>query len=228
MNSKNAEDKRKIILKALTNKDKAIKENNLDEYIKNMYILFNINYADYDFYLKDVNYLINFDINESTKFLNKIEEKYKINNFKIAYLKNKIKEYQEENLEIIDYFITKGKKAYKAYDLKYALVIYYVAFEITNNNIFNYYIGKIQYKLKEYEKAKIYLNKYVENGSKKHAKSLLYLCMIEKKNKKDISKYIEKMNIINSYENNDFELCFYMKDKKVSKKIKMKEEEFRK
>ena len=92
-------------------------------------------------------------------------------------------------------------------------------------NIFNYYVGKIAYKLKDYECARRYLNKYMLNGAEKASKSLLYLYKIEQayKNKRKANKYQTNMNYLNQIEDSSFYEMTY-----EERKIKIKEEEFRK
>ena len=229
-------EKDNLISNTLTKKNIFLKNNDINNYINSIYILLNNNYGSYDYYLNEVNFLINYDLKTSNELLEKINSKYHLeNNYKVKYLENKIKEKNYIYNEMEEYFLEKANKAYKMKDYEYALVIYYIALEVTNNNIFNYYIGKIEFKLKNYKASKYYLNEYMLNGASKYSKSLLYLYHIAYIEKKKNNEFKDKIIKINNYENSDFE--FYTeefgyskkldKSKKIIDSIKMTEEEFR-
>ncbi|MBP3460952.1 MAG: hypothetical protein J6K21_00885 [Bacilli bacterium] len=229
-------EKDNLISNTLTKKNIFLKNNDINNYINSIYILLNNNYGSYDYYLNEVNFLINYDLKTSNELLEKINSKYHLeNNYKVKYLENKIKEKNYIYNEIEEYFLEKANKAYKMKDYEYALVIYYIALEVTNNNIFNYYIGKIEFKLKNYKASKYYLNEYMLNGASKYSKSLLYLYHIAYIEKKKNNEFKDKIIKINNYENSDFE--FYTeefgyskkldKSRKIIDSIKMTEEEFR-
>ena len=214
------------IATALIKKDMALKKDDLNKYIENTYILYNLNYGSCDFYLKDINYLIEKDLETAKKLLNEVTCKYKnIDEYKLEYLKNKIKEKEMKKHDMVDYYLKKGHEAYNKFDLKYALIVYYLALTTTKDNVFNYYVGKIAYKLKDYECARRYLNIYILNGAEKASKSLLYLYKIEQayKNKRKANQYETNMNYLNQIEDSSFNKMTYKE-----RKIKIKEEEFRK
>ena len=229
-------EKDNLISNTLTKKNIFLKNNDITNYINSIYILLNNNYGSYDYYLNEVNFLINYDLKTSNELLEKINSKYHLeNNYKVKYLENKIKEKNYIYNEMEEYFLEKANKAYKMKDYEYALVIYYIALEVTNNNIFNYYIGKIEFKLKNYKASKYYLNEYMLNGASKYSKSLLYLYHIAYIEKKKNNEFKDKIIKINIYENSDLE--FYreefgyskklLKSRKIIDIIKMTEREFR-
>lgn len=234
---KKEQEKDKLILNTIAKKNYFLKNNDINSFIKTIYILLDNGYGSYDYYLNDVNYLINYDLNISLELLKKVKNKYHLeNNYKVKYLENKINEKNNSYTEIEQYFINKGKKSCKINDFKYALVTYYTALEVTNNNVFNYYLGKILFKLKDYKSSEYYLNRYMLTGAQKYSKSLLYLYFIAKIEKKNGNEYKNRLIKINDYENISYEFCCKEfgyakridKSKAIISRINMTEEEFKK
>lgn len=147
--------------------------------------------------------------------------------------------------------MTNGKNLYLKNDFKNALNFYEAWLYIYEFNLFNYYIGKIYYKeavLNEhsYNYRKVLLNialkyfqKYIKNGSIKYQKSVLYITKIKEQLKSGSSnkllskaeKFIEFENgkfILNALYKTKEKVDYYdTKPKKLIKKIKMTEDDFK-
>ena len=235
-----------IISKSLKKLSVAKKENNKNEYIKQINMLFNNNYASIDFYLKECNKLVDIDLYLAKDFLKKIIEKNTNNKSlnKIEYIKNKIQnkeqynKYTEQDRELINYYINSAKEYIEQENYEYALYTYEAGLYITKNNIFNYYIGKTYYKLENYKISNKYLLKYNEKGTEKLEKSTLYICMINSifNNKKNNKKILDNLKQLSYLEDFSFELDElyddfnedYDKSRKVLSKINLTEEDFMK
>lgn len=79
----------------------------------------------------------------------------------------------------------RGKEEYENSNLKSSCAYYQAGLAETKQNIFNYYFGKMLYKLGYFDQAKKYLERYITKGGEKYAKASLYLFYIYKKLKKE-------------------------------------------
>lgn len=108
--------------------------------------------------------------NSNKLILNSLQ---KIINEQVNY--NKLSEDEKNSYQVA---IEKGYTYYEEGNIEYAYYMYTFGEYTTNNNIFNYYKGKMLYKLGRIEKALIYFEEYVKNGSDKLAKAYLYMASI--------------------------------------------------
>lgn len=160
-------------------------------------------------------------------------------------LTNKIKErilflnLSDEKKEQYKELKTQAHKAYKRKNYHQAYECYCKVQSITNHPIFDYYRGKILYKLGMYNESKKRILKYLENGGEKASKALLYLMAVEVKfgNHKKANKLKDQINILNNDLNYDFTIALNnayqinplemdFSKQRVSKKLKMTEEDF--
>lgn len=204
-----------------------------------------------------LNYLIEKEFFDDAKIILNNLKKYEnyTYNEQIKFLENKLKELEKISSldEDINYtkIMTNGKNLYLKNDFKNALNFYEAGLYIYEFNLFNYYIGKIYYKeavLNEhsYNYKKVLLNialkyfqKYIKNGSIKYQKSVLYITKIKEKLKSGSSnkllskaeKFIEFENgkfILNALYTTKEKVDYYdTKPKKLIKKIKMTEDDFK-
>lgn len=128
-------------------------------------------------------------ITEADNLLNEIKENYIIDE-EIAiydYLKLYIKEEKqlerlsEEDKMIYDEVLKIAKLQSQLNKKDEALDWYQYGMEKTHLSIFDYYCGKMYFKLKDYKSASYYLNKYKNTASKKRFQALLYLAVINKR-----------------------------------------------
>ena len=180
--------------------------------------------------------------------LEKIKKKDSLQIFKLEenILKNKIEEIcHYTNLDIytkylIDSYLLFGKFYYKNKDFKKAYSYYIQGLNRTGYNLFNYYIGKIHYKMHNNKGAIKYFKEYNKTGFDKWQKSRLYLGKILKfTNELSLcQKYYDEINHINeifyfsktnfNIDEKDDNVDYYdLKPKEILRKIKMKVEDFR-
>lgn len=173
-----------------------LKKNNIKDkklVIRTLYFLIQNNY------LEDATKLISeFDFSKDYK-----EQIRILNNAinEINYLNN----LDDEQLKVYNEAISKGHHCYHEYDLENAYDYYTWGLYITNAPIFYYYIGKILYKTKEYDKAYDYFEKYTKLGTTKINKAYLYLSRISEKHHKrkksvNFSNYVQMTNDLLSSE----------------------------
>lgn len=89
---------------------------------------------------------------------------------------------QQENYHMLQ---KRGKEEYQNSNLKKSCAYYQAGLSEMKQNIFNYYFGKMLYKLEHFYQAKKYLERYITQGGEKCAKASLYLFYIYKKLKKE-------------------------------------------
>lgn len=113
----------------------------------------------------------------------------------------------EEELSVYDDAISMGRYYYQMDDYSKAYDTYTWGSYITNAPIFNYYIGKILYKMHRYKEARDYFLKYVEIGGSKLDKAYLYLSKIFEKygNKKKSVHYSRYVDYCNDVMNKEFD-----------------------
>ena len=166
----------------------------------------------------------------------------------LLYLNKKINEElvfnnldENSQLEIL-YYIEKGRTCLENYDFINSLNYFETGLYKTNNNIFNYYIGKVYYKINDYKKAFQYLKEYSIKGAKKYTKAKIYMWAMyrQKYQFNEANKLVTEIAKINELEGNCFnyktlisydlhkiyEDKFDMKPKRLLKKIKIREEDF--
>lgn len=166
-----------------------------------------------------------------------------LNEITVKTLTNKINEKKlylilsEKGKAQYHQFKKDGQKAYRSGNLEKAYEIYSKAEYEIKHPIFDYYVGKILYKLGMYNEAKKRIEKYLENGGEKTSKALIYLLGIEVKNSnhKQVNKYKDLINIVNNDLGNDFTIkdsinkneedIDYQKQR-ASARVKMTEQDF--
>lgn len=124
-------------------------------------------------------------------------------NEELRYLKNCLKEKRKIEDDDTIFFIKSGRKCYQKENYKDALSEYKKGLKKTNNAIFNYYIGKMYYKLGRKKDASRYLKIYAHFGADKLSKCYLYLYLCSK-DKRDY--YKKKIDIISKIEETDFQI----------------------
>lgn len=129
-----------------------------------------------------------------------------------SYIINRISEkeeylnYSAEKREKYDTLKDNGRRALNEKQYQEAIYYFGLGIQETNNNIFNYYIGKTLYKARKYQEAKPYLLEYIKKGASKTTKALLYLEKISKfsgKTKKG-TNYIKLMERLQETFPSDF------------------------
>lgn len=135
-----------------------------------------------------VNQTIELDFNNASKLLEELIPIIEGYEEEIKYLQNKINEkklYQsltEDKKIAYDKVMEKGRAYNHANDFYTANDYYICGLDITNHPIFDYYIGKMLYKIGKLDGAYYHLSKYREHGGEKLLKSLVYLNAINYKN----------------------------------------------
>lgn len=227
-------------------KDNEYKEISNEVYINILFRLYELGYYSPTSFLRKVEEII---LNDSyvrgTIILDRISIDKEFNCYQdmIKYLRGIIEE-QKSFLQLSDEkqkdFVVKelaAKKLYKEKQYESCLEVYLALKSEFNLPICDYYVGKIMYKMRDFEAAKNYFLSYLEQGGVKTEKAYLYLSKIEKNN--DNSKrYINMMNRINQIFLRDFEYLYnYKYRKKLNyidsikidgmKTIEMQEEDFK-
>lgn len=110
----------------------------------------------------------------------------------VFYSKQKNKE-----KELVEYLVKIGKSCYK--DKKYDASLYYneLGKKMTNDYVFDYYLGKTYYRMHNYKKATEHLNSYSKQGFEKLSKCYYFLFLSQVKSKGSYGR---------TYQNNK-ELC---------------------
>lgn len=185
-------------------KKECLIQNDIENYIRFINFEMNNNKSNIYEYLKDIKKLIELGyLDDANELLEKVKNiNYsKSNNSIINYLKKLIIEYKNMNNGINKY-LGLAKEHYMNDRLEVALDLYISSKKITNNNIFNYYIGKMYFKLKKYKESEYYLKEYSKNGAIKLSKSKFYLCSIYIKRHKyqKCVRIIDEIEKINSFE----------------------------
>lgn len=127
----------------------------------------------------------------------------------ISFYQNCIKEKSVQS-DMIDNFTSVGLYYLNSGKNEDALSIFLEALDKTNYNLFNYYIAKALYKLKEYNKSLDYFNKYLLVGGTKEISTYVYMSkMLEKctkhKNYLKAKVYLLKVKKIDKYEHSEKE-----------------------
>lgn len=188
------------------------------------------------------------EFEEASELLKKINDKICLKKVetKLDYLNKKIKEKLEyEKLddskkERYNKFKEFGRHKYDIEYYEEAFDYYNAGLYVTKNNVFNYYIGKMYYKVGNFVEATKYLNEYNKYGAEKYSKSRLYLIQIYRKTGKKgkAIRLLEEINNVAHLENYKFRVdalnakCIMVpkeeyKNPKILKMIKMTEEDFK-
>lgn len=172
---------RKEIINNL-NKYKTI--NNYDENYVNLLISgIKLEIIDMKYFLNNIDNLIRYNVFLSNDLYIFLINNYNLDKYKIevSYLENKINEknlynkLSSEEQKLYNYYINEGSLAYKNSDYSKALQLYQKGKDLTNHPIFDYYIGKMYFKLRKFDIANDYISKYELNGGEKEIHSLLCL-----------------------------------------------------
>lgn len=156
------------------------------------------NYIDSKKALNMVDKVISKDPAVASLLLDKVVENYADVNgtsIEVNYLRNKINEEKHylflspPDKQVYDICIRKGREEYDKREYDNALNYYQAAALITEHPIFDYYIGKILYKMGKMDKAYEYMQKYENHGGKKELHSLLYLKVMDSRMKRFIMAY---------------------------------------
>ena len=144
------------------------------------------------------------------------------NEISIQMLQNYIKEQEylssltEEQLDEYNKILETGHRLYKERKNQEALDVYRVGEFLYNTPIFKYYIGKMYYKMHDYNTAFQYLNEYANTGSDKMPKAYLYLYKISQ-----CLKLSDELDMLDQLDrlNGDFHPDFKLRTDEI-KKIK--------
>ncbi len=107
-----------------------------------------------------------------------------------------------------------GSNYYRDHHFFYAMNCYEAAKYQTNHPIFDYYLGKINYVVMNFEQAIFYLENYASHGGEKMQKCLLYLGQSYRKVKKnqEAKEVFQKMQRLNNMFQINFP--FYLRKRK--------------
>lgn len=157
--------------------------------------------------LNDIYNMIEIDHHKANELLEKISKNTYSFRFRleIKMLSNIIKEKEEyenlseDNKKLFNMVMDIAKTEYKKKNYSLAYNYYSVGKNITDNNIFNYYMGKVLYKEHKNKEAFEYLETYRLNGGIKLNKCLIYLANIyyKRRNHKKMKKCQKQIIDIN-------------------------------
>lgn len=154
------------------------------------------------FVVEICNLLINMKDYENANKLISLLTKRSIKNNNSRYLKRKIEEQEyydkmsEDLYNKILLYLNNGKSCLIHEDYYNAYNYFMAGKYLTNDRIFDYYLGKTYYKCKNYKVAKKYFEEYAKLGYWKLGKCYFYLSFIEKKFHGKYNKYREKYEIL--------------------------------
>lgn len=172
------------------------------------------NYIDSKKALNMIDKVINRDPAVASLLLDKVVEHYRDVNdtdIEVDYLRNKIKEEKQylflssSDKNVYDTSIEKARVEYDEKEYDNALNYYQAAALITEHPIFDYYMGKVLYKMGKLDEAYEYMQKYESHGGKKELHSLLYLKVMElkmKKHKMAYSRDNKSNKLVNYFQSN--------------------------
>lgn len=135
-----------------------------------------------------------------------------------TYLKNKENELKYMNISDEKY-INMGNNCLKENDYEMAISCYNAGKILSNNIIFDFYIGKVYFELQNYEYAKLFLKKYEKVGAIKldECKYYLFLIAIINNDKILATSLFEEINKICIIEKKKFDLNLFSKS--INEKI---------
>lgn len=164
--------------------------------------------------LNDINKILKENPKKAKCLLDKLKSNVYYNKYKlgITMLYNTIKETNEveeldnEKKQIFYNIKECASKEYKEGNYINAYDYYLAGKYITENNIFNYYIGKMLFKTENFTDAYNYFSEYKKKGGEKLSKCLLYMTEINfrRKKYKCAQKYKNELNKINRTFNSEF------------------------
>lgn len=127
----------------------------------------------------------------------------------------------EKTKHRIEFYINSARENFKYGNIKGAINNLKLGKKLTNDELFDYYLGKMYFKIEDYENSIIHLKAYNNaNGSDKREKSHMYLTVI----------YI-RMNQLNNAQKNYYytKLFFFLEGKKMKQSlIKLLEKDIKK
>lgn len=179
-------------------------------------------------HLRDINNLIKEKkLDEATILLNKLpKEIVSSNKIIVKYLRGKITELNSRDEEDNIAFYYSKLYNYKG-EYEKSLSIYYDMLVKTNKNIYNYYVGRSLYKMGYQLEALEYLNKYIKKGGFKLPNALLICTIILRNHKryKTLNVYMKRCQVINFFNESNFELIEYDYKKNVNRLLYKKQED---
>ena len=117
----------------------------------------------------------------------------------------------EKTKHRIEFYVNLAKKCWKQGNTRYTINKLKLGKKLTNDELFDYYLGKVYFKMGDYENSIIHLKAYNNaNGSDKREKSHMYLTVI----------YI-RMNQLNNAQKNYYytKLFFFLEGKKMKQSL---------
>lgn len=117
----------------------------------------------------------------------------------------------EKTKHRIEFYINSARENFKYENIKGAINNLKLGKKLTNDELFDYYLGKMYFKIEDYENSIIHLKAYNNaNGSDKREKSHMYLTVI----------YI-RMNQLNNAQKNYYytKLFFFLEGKKMKQSL---------
>ena len=178
------EDNKNLSRKDIIDNLNACKINNdYDEYAKLLILGLELKVISVKYFFNRVDRLMNIKLKLARDLYQFFISKYEVSEYdvELSYFKNKLNEkmlydnFSSEDKEKYNYYKEMGSLAYDNDDYQNALNLYKKGKDLTNHPIFDYYIGKMYFKLKQFDLANEYLLKYELNGGEKEMHSILYL-----------------------------------------------------
>lgn len=123
----------------------------------------------------------------------------------LFYSKQKNKE-----KELVKYLVQIGESCYKDRNNEASLYYNELGKKMTNDYVFDYYLGKTYYRMHNYKKATEHLNSYSKQGFEKLSKCYYFLFLSQVKSKESYGKtYQNNKELCEAYRiNNDFSRYF--------------------
>lgn len=155
---------------------------------------------------------IEIDIEEAKRMFSFLDKK--ANPIEYHYLygmimeKDVYSEYDSKMQEKYDNYLNLGIEAIGRGDYSQAYNYFSAGYDVTKNNIFNYYMGKALFKGGDKRTAYPYFDGYTRFGGSKLPKALLYLmsAYLDIGMEKKVRKYYDELAYINEVFDHDFNL----------------------
>ncbi len=169
----------------LQQKENALAKKDFEQYFSLLIELIR-KYPDRGYNYDDCNLLIEHGYLEYAKKALKEMQNSAFSHDKIKhqFLFNKINQLQyysmmsEEEKYRFEALLRQGSQAYQEKDLPLAYDYYEAGKYLFDNVIFDYYLGKIDYKIHDYKQALFHLKKFIREGYWRYEKACLYLSKI--------------------------------------------------
>ncbi len=154
----------------------------------------NINSKKLKYFRKVITFIDNDEIDKAKAYLNNLPQvPYK------KFFYNRIEE-KKLPLDIKERFLDTGRYALELHEYESATDYFEAGKYVSNNPIFDYYLGKTYYKCNYLETSLFYLNNYRFTGSLKLNKCYFYIFLISKMLEfKNTKRYIDKCRDINKF-----------------------------